>query len=77
MKHIRGALLSAVALSLAVTPTLAAASGASSLSLGRASTGSSRASKAVPTVPSWLAIALVGGLIAGAAVVATDSPDSA
>jgi len=78
MKLFRGALLGAVALSCCVTSTLASATAASSLSLVRASTAKSHDSKAVPQIPSWLAVALIGGVIAGAAILATQdpSPDS-
>ena len=76
MKLFRGALLGAIALSCCVTSALASASAASSLSLGRAATARSHDSKAVPQLPSWLAVALVGGVIAGAALIATNDPDS-
>ena len=75
MKLIRGALCGAAALVLTVSPTVATA-GASKLSLGRAATSTAKNSKAVPTIPHWLAATLVAGVLVGAAVVATDSPDT-
>lgn len=74
MKLIKGALTGVATLALVAAPTLASAGTASKLSL-RATTKSAKSSKAVPTIPSWLAVTLVGGVIAGAAIVATQSPE--
>lgn len=77
MKLVRSALIGAATLSLVVSSTIAAASNASSLSLSRAATAGKRGSNAVPVIPTWLAVGLVVGVVAGAAVLATtEEPDS-
>ena len=76
MKLIRGALTGAAAIALIGAPTLASAGVASKLSLGRASTSTAKKSNAVPHIPYWLAGTLVAGVLVGAVVVGTDSPDS-
>lgn len=75
MKLIRGALCGVAALALTVSPTVATA-GAAKLSLGRASTGMSKGSKAVPHIPGWLVGTLLAGAIVGTVVIASEKPDS-
>jgi hypothetical protein len=84
MKMIRSTLLSVAALAIVAMPTLAAAApvqanGASALSLSnvapaRAGAKAHKASKAGGWNPLWL-VAVVAG-VAGAIVLATQSPDS-
>ncbi|RYY28254.1 MAG: hypothetical protein EOP62_03380 [Sphingomonadales bacterium] len=75
MKLIRGAMIGAATFALVAAPTVALAGDASKLSL-RATTKSSKSSKQVPVIPSWIAITAVAGIIGGVVVLSTQSPDS-